>query len=96
LTDLGTERERLVLYALIVFIGVFSLAQTVISSVSHPDKVIGEDKELSLGGLALVAILVLTWRILRRSHGRSAERIEVCVTTSAYVHANPPPTATSM
>jgi hypothetical protein len=96
LTDLGTERERLVLYALIVFIGVFSLAQTVISSVSHPDKVIGEDKELSLGGLALVAILVLTWRILRRRHESRAGTIELHVKRATLVHANPPPTATLM
>jgi Glycosyltransferase family 87 len=75
LTSLGTERERLALYALSLFIGVFSLAQTVISSESTSNKVIGEDMPLSLGGLALVAILVLTWRILRRSHERRAGRI---------------------
>lgn len=96
LTGLGTERERLALYALILFIGVFSLAQTVISSESTSNKVIGEHMDLSLGGLALVAILVLTWRILRRSPERRAGRIEVCVKRSAYVHANPPPTATLM
>ena len=96
LTDLGTERERLVLYALIVFIGVFSIVQTVISSVSKPDKVIGDDMSLSLGGLALVAILVLTWRILRRSHESRAGTMEVRVKRSTLVHANPPPTAALM
>jgi Glycosyltransferase family 87 len=94
LTDLGTERERLALYALILFIGVFSIAQTVILSEPTSDKVIGEDMGLSLGGLALVSILIISWRILRRSHERHAGRIEVCVKRSTHVHANPPPTAT--
>ena len=94
LTSLGTERERLALYTLSLFIGIFSLAQ--ISSQSASDKVIGEDTHLSLGGIALVAILVLTWRILRRSHHRQAGSIEVCVKRSVYLHANPAPTTTSM
>ena len=92
LTDLGTERERLALYALIPFIGVFSIAQTVILSESSSDKVIGEDMGVSLGGLALVSILIISWRILR--HERHAGRTEVCVKRSTHVHANPPPTAT--
>jgi hypothetical protein len=71
LTCLGTERERLALYALSLFIGLFNLAQNVTSSKSTytPD-----DAPLSLSGLALVAILVLTWRILLRSYQRRGER----------------------
>jgi hypothetical protein len=75
MTDLGTERERVALYALILFTGIFSIAQTVVLSESTSNKVIGEDMGLSLGGLALVAILIITWRILRRSHERRAGRI---------------------
>jgi hypothetical protein len=94
LTDFGTQGERLALYALTLSIGILSIAETVISSVSKPDKVIGQDMELSLGGLALMAILALTWRILRRSHHRGAVRAEVRVQRDAFVHANPPPAAT--
>jgi hypothetical protein len=94
LTDLGTERERLALYALIPFIGVFSIAQTLFLSQLTSDKVIGEPIGISLGGLALVAILIISWRILRRSHARHAGGIEVCVKGSTHVHAIPPPTAT--
>jgi hypothetical protein len=96
LTVFGTERERLALYALILFIGIFSAAQTAIAWESKPTIVVGEDIKLSLSGLALVAILVLTWRILRRSHERRAESIPVCVKWSAYAHATPPPAATSL
>lgn len=96
LTDHGTERERLALYALILFIGIFSVVQTVILLELTSDLVIEEDTGLSLGGLALVAILIITWRILRRSHERRAGWIDVCVTRFTHVHATPPPTATSM
>jgi hypothetical protein len=96
LTDLGTQRERLALYALILFIGFFSIAQTVILPESTSNVVIGEDVGISLGGLALVAILIITWRILQRSHERRAERIEACVKRSTHVDANPPPAATLM
>jgi hypothetical protein len=70
-------------YALSLFIGLFNLAQNVTSSKSTytPD-----DAPLSLSGLALVAILVLTWRILLRSYQRRAGN-EVCAETSACVHA---------
>ena len=74
LTRLGTEQERLALYALSLFIGLFNLARNVTSSKSTytPD-----DAPLSLSGHALVAILVLTWCILLRSHQRRAGN-EVC------------------
>lgn len=82
----GTARERLALYALTLFIGVFSLIQ--ISLQSESDKAIGDDMQLSLGGLALVAILALTCRILRRSRERRTGSMEICVNQSAYVPVN--------
>jgi hypothetical protein len=94
LTELGTERERLVLYALTLSMGIFSVAQTAIAWESKPAVVVGEDIKLSLSGLALIAILALTWRILRRSHERRAESIPSCVKWSGYAHATPPPAAT--
>jgi hypothetical protein len=95
LVDLGTSRERLALYISMLFIGIFSIVQNVISSESGADKAVGEDADhLSLGGLALVAILVLTWRILLRSHERRAGSMEASVRTPTYVHANPSPAAT--
>jgi hypothetical protein len=94
LTKLGTERERLALYALILFMGIFSVAQTAIAWQSKPTVVVGEDIKLSLSGLALLAILALTWRILRRSHERRAESIPACVKWSGYAHVTPPPAAT--
>jgi hypothetical protein len=94
LTELGTERERLALYVLILFMGIFSAAQTAIAWQSKPTIVVGEDIKLSLSGLALIAILALTWRILRRSHERRAESIPACVKWSGYAHATAPPAAT--
>jgi hypothetical protein len=95
LVSLGTDRERLALYVSILFIGIFSIVQNVISSESGPGKAVGEDADhLSLGGLALVAILVLSWRILLRGHERRAGSIEVSIKTPSYVHANPSPAAT--
>ena len=87
LTELGTQRERLALYALILFMGIFSAAQTAIVWQSKPTIVVGEDIKLSLSGLALIAILALTWRILRRNHERRAESIPACVNWSGYAHA---------
>jgi hypothetical protein len=78
LASLGTDRERLALYISVPFIGLFSLAQTVISSPSGPDKTYGDNAHLlSLGGLVLVAILIVTWRILLRSHETRAGRIPI-------------------
>jgi Glycosyltransferase family 87 len=92
LVNFGTNRERLVLYASCVFIGIFSLAQTIISSQSDPNRTLGEDAHLlSLGGVALIAILALMWRILLRSHEKRAGSIEALVKGSAYVQANPSP-----
>ncbi len=93
LASLGTERERLAIYASSLFIGIFSLAQTLISSELGPDEVVGESTQLlSLGGLVLVAILIVTWRILLRSHERREGRIGVAVKEPACFHANPSPT----
>lgn len=94
LAGLGTGRERLALYALSLFIGVFSLAQNALESTS--DKVIGEDMHLSLSGLALVAILALTCRIVWRSREMRAGSVAACVNRSAYVNINPSPTTTLM
>jgi Glycosyltransferase family 87 len=91
LAGLGTGRERLALYALSLFIGIFSMTQALISSDSH--KALGEDTHLSLGGLALVAILVLTWRVLLRTRGRRPGNMEVCAEKHAYVGVNPPSSA---
>jgi hypothetical protein len=95
LVSLGTDRERLALYASSLFIGIFSIVQNVISSEAGPDKLVGKDADLlSLGGLALVAILVLTWRILLRSHERRVESMEVPVEGPTYIHTNPSPATT--
>ena len=92
LASLGTNGERLALYVSTLSIGIFSIALTVVSAASNPDEAIGEAANfLSLGALALVVILVLTWRILLRA-GRT-RNIEVSVHRPAYVLANPPPTA---
>jgi hypothetical protein len=95
IASLGTDRERLAIYASSLFIGIFSIAVTLIASATGPDRTLEDNgRHLSLGGLALVAIFALTWRILRRSHERRVEPIEVCINRSAYVPANPAPTAT--
>jgi hypothetical protein len=89
LASLGTDRERLALYVSIPFIGIFSLAQTIISSPSGPDKTPGDNARLfSLGGLVLVAILIVTWRILLRSHERHAGRIGIPIKGTTYVYAS--------
>jgi hypothetical protein len=94
LVSLGTDRERLALYVSSLFIGIFSIVQTVISE-SSSNKVGGEDVDhLSLGGLALVVILLLTWRILLRSHERHVGSMEASVKTFTYARANPSPAAT--
>jgi len=93
LVSLGTDRERLALYASSLFIGIFSIVQTVIASKTDPDKVIGESIHLSLGGLAVVVILALTWHILLRGQERRAGSIEVSVKTPTYAHANASPAA---
>lgn len=67
-------RERLAIYIANLFIGIFSPTQTPISTASSPDKTIGDDAHLlSVGGLVLVAIFILTLRILPRSHETHAE-----------------------
>jgi hypothetical protein len=92
LANFGTNRERLALYASTLCIGILSIVQTVISAASSPDKVIEESANLlSLGGLALVTILALTWRILwRENRTRSAE---ASVNVSSFVHVHSSPTA---
>jgi glycosyl transferase family 87 len=74
LISLGTRRERLAFYALSLFIGVFSLIQISLESASA--KEIEQDAHLSLGGIALVAILALTYRILRRSRDKRTWSME--------------------
>lgn len=86
LAGFGTERERLALYAASLFIGVFSIAENIVASES--EKALEADTHLSLGGLALVAILVLTWRVLLRTRDRPAGSTEAGVEKSAYVHIN--------
>jgi len=87
----GTIGERLVLYASTLSIGVLSIVETVISAASNPQGAIGKDANLlSLGGLALVVILALTWRILLRE--RHARRIDVSIGRPTYMLANPSPT----
>ena len=89
----GTNGERLAVYASTLLIGMFSMAETVISAASNPEQVIGKSTDfLSVGAFALVVILVLTWRILLRE-GR-ARSIEVSVDRPAYAIASPSPTAT--
>jgi Glycosyltransferase family 87 len=89
LASLGTDRERLALYASIPLLGIFNIAQTIFASASDPNAVGGEDMHLlSLGGLVLIAILILTWRILLRGHEMPAGRVGIPVTGTTYVHAN--------
>jgi hypothetical protein len=97
LVNFGTTRERLAVYASCVFIGVFSLAQTIVSSLSDPDGTLGEGARLlSLNGVALIAILALTWRILLRSREKHFGSVEVSLERPIYVHSNPSRAATSM
>jgi hypothetical protein len=87
----GTIGERLVLYASTLVIGVLSIVETVISAASNPQGAIGEEANLlSLGGLALVVILALTWRILLRE--RQVRSMDVSINRPAYALANPPAT----
>ena len=87
--ELGTDRERLAVYASSVFIGIFSLAQTIILSATAPYRALEDNgRYLSLGGLALVAIFFVTWRVLLRSHERHSGRIEIPIKEPAYIHAN--------
>ena len=76
LASLGTTRERLAIYASSLLIGIASLAQTIILSESGSEVALGEDTHLlSLGGLLIVTILIVTWRILLRSDERPARSI---------------------
>ena len=82
LTRLGTDRERLVLYGLSLFACGFSIGQLARSSSSGT---VEGPMSLSLSGLALVAILGVTWRILRRDEGRIVEA-EGCGNLPAHAH----------
>lgn len=89
----GTDRERLTLYLVAPFIGMFSIVQTLYSAAFRPHKVLGGDADLlSLGGLALITSLILTWCILLRE--KRAGSTNVSANRLAYVHANPSPTVT--
>jgi hypothetical protein len=89
LANLGTNRERFIIYASSLFIGIFSLAQTILSSESNSDATVGEDTHLlSFGGVALVAIFFVTWRIVLRSHARRSGPIGIPTKEPAYIHAN--------
>jgi hypothetical protein len=95
LASFGTNRERLFIYASCLFIGIFSIAETVVLTVSASDTALEDNgRHLSLDGLVLVAVLVVNWRILLRSRERRAGSIDVSVNRPAYVNANPSPTAT--
>jgi hypothetical protein len=87
----GTIGERLVLYASTLSIGVLSIVETVISAESNPQGAVGKDANLlSLGGLALLVILALTWRILLRE--RHVRSMDVSINRPDYLFANPPAT----
>ena len=92
--SLGTNRERLAIYASSLIIGISSLIQTIISAATGSTEVLGEDTHLlSLGGPALVVIFIMAWRIVWRSHESRVGRIGIPVEEPAYGHANPSPTA---
>jgi hypothetical protein len=67
---LGTERERLAIYGLSIITGVFGMAQASRFSAEYGSNMSLEmiRDALSVAGLALVAILGLTWRILIRDY----------------------------
>jgi hypothetical protein len=95
LANLGTARERLAIYASSLFIGIASIAQTIISSKWGSGAALGEDRHLlSLGGLLIMTILIVTWRVLLRSDERAARSIGIPIKTSAFVRPNPSPTPT--
>ena len=84
---LGMDRERLTIYAFSLFIGIFSIAQTLISSAS--DKTLEDNGHyISLGGFLLATIFVVTWRILLRSHERCSRHIEIPIKGVTWAHTN--------
>jgi hypothetical protein len=84
LARLGTGRERLTVYASSLFIGIFSIAQNTISSPAGLENSLEDTGRcLSLGALALVAIFVLTWRVLLRSQEEQAGSLGIYVNGSA-------------
>jgi hypothetical protein len=81
LVSFGSERERLSLYCLTLFVGAFGIAQ----AEQIPDasaNSVGTTPH-SLGGLALVAMLVMSWRILLRNDESRVE--DVCAIGSSTV-----------
>jgi hypothetical protein len=95
LVRLGTDRERLIIYAACPFIGLFSIVQTIVSSELGPDRTLEDNSRLlSLGGLMLLAIFALTWRVLLRSDEKPAASAGFPVDASTYIHPNPSPTPT--
>ncbi len=82
LTRLGTDRERLALYGLSLFACCFSIAQLARSPSSGTSE---GPMYVSLSGLALVAILGVTWRVLSRGEGRIVVA-EGCGNRPAHAH----------
>jgi len=79
LTRLGTQLERLALYAMCLFTSAFGLMELAILSDSV--KVVGQDMHLALAGISLVAVFALTWRMLVRAnayHAQSNGRTASC------------------
>jgi hypothetical protein len=68
LMRLGSDRERLTLYGLALFMGGFGIAQ--IGRLPDSAVITIESMPLSLAGVSLVAIVALIWRILRRNEAR--------------------------
>jgi hypothetical protein len=66
LAKLGTDRERMALYISIPLLGIFNIAETVFSSDSSTVDGQEDSHLISLGGIVLVAVFVITWRILWR------------------------------
>jgi hypothetical protein len=89
LIKFGTRGERFVIYASSLFIGIFNIAQSTISTASDTDKRLGEYVQpLSLSGLVLVVIFFVTWRILLSSDARHAGDARIPISEPAYVRVN--------
>jgi hypothetical protein len=75
LIRLGVNRERLAIYCLILFTSGFGLAQAF--RIGGKEIPFGQEMPLSLAGLSLLAIVSLTWGILRRDHKLATGVVQV-------------------